>query len=304
MIPTRQQQIASLTSTVPSIVAQGDSAFEVGLLLPDGKILTLRTELPSDFPTVAPTIRIVDQGVTHPWLDSSGRLMGLSTLYRWDQRTSWLGNVVNEALKEFVKHPPHFNPAISAAQRISRPRASSPPRYSQSSQSKASHLQMPAVPSSFKELENRDSQELQSLLENEEKFLELFNSLSVVENIFSLRDSLRVGNEEKARENLSKSAEVDTLRMTVETLADQLNHVRREFAHLLEEQNSLDSPIDPYELANELEELAGRSDMESLQLEDSMFDDASMLETRLAEYRRLRTEYHVRKAKADLCRRM
>src|SRR4051794_29841090 len=102
--PSRYQQIASLMRTVPSAANRSpsdNSIFDVGIRLSDSKILTLRTELPIDFPRGPPTLRLLDPGAQHPWLDNSGRLAEPADLYNWNERTSDLGVVVQKALTEF-----------------------------------------------------------------------------------------------------------------------------------------------------------------------------------------------------------
>ena len=112
--PTRQQQELSLLSRVPSAARRADGVFDVGLRLVTGQVLTLRVELPPAFPDAPPTLRVVDAGATHPWLDAFGRVVGLSQLYSWNARTSWLGDAVSTALSEFCVHPPRIAASTSS----------------------------------------------------------------------------------------------------------------------------------------------------------------------------------------------
>jgi len=36
-----------------------------------------------DFPQVPPVLRFINPGVSHPWLDAQGRVVGLNELYTW-----------------------------------------------------------------------------------------------------------------------------------------------------------------------------------------------------------------------------
>ena len=58
---------------------------------------TLRVYLPAEFPVAPPAMQVVG-GLTHPWLDSFGRVVGCPTLVAWSPATSLLEGVVQDVL--------------------------------------------------------------------------------------------------------------------------------------------------------------------------------------------------------------
>jgi regulator of replication initiation timing len=306
----RNQQIASLLRTVPSAANRSphdNSIFDVGIRLADSKILTLRTELPIDFPRVPPILRILDPGAQHPWLDPSGRLAEPADLYSWDERTSDLGQVVQKALTEFCTRPPHINPALMGAQKVKTNWTGTLPApiQQQSSQrmdtSSQNTIQL-TIPDNFPEISNMDQKQLQELLENESLFAKLFESIEVFSNALQLRDSVRKGNIDKANENTAISKEVSNLQTKIESLNKQLSDVRQTFSSLLAEQRSISSPLEPKKLAEGLEYLARQTDAESEEVARKLFDDPAQLEANLNRFRSQRIQYHLKRAKADRCR--
>ena len=58
---------------------------------------TLRVYVPSEFPVAPPTMQVIG-GLTHPWLDSYGRVVGCPTLSTWSPTSSLLEAVVQDVL--------------------------------------------------------------------------------------------------------------------------------------------------------------------------------------------------------------
>jgi hypothetical protein len=155
----RAAQCARLTAFYPSASPGPDRAYyDLGLKLSSqspAAVLTLRTELPPDFPQVPPILRFVNPNVAHPWLDAQGRVVGLHDLYNWDWRVSDLGDVVRAltvpaaagltdcrfpasadgAMTEFTLHPPRLSQPAPPPPLPARPSNSAPPPSYSSSRS-------------------------------------------------------------------------------------------------------------------------------------------------------------------------
>ena len=83
----RDAQCASLMAYNPTARPSPDrSSFELAIKFPPNGAVTLRVDLPADFPRAAPALRITTPGVSHPWLDAQGRVVGLTELYNWCAR--------------------------------------------------------------------------------------------------------------------------------------------------------------------------------------------------------------------------
>jgi hypothetical protein len=305
---SRNEQVASLMRVVPSAANRSPSdnaIFDVGIRLSDQKILTLRTELPPQFPRVPPILRILDPGATHPWLDSSGRVADIAELYNWEERSSDLGQVVQKALTEFCTRPPHINPALIAAQKVQNnwvQTLPTPPQQTTSSSAENSQIIQLTVPNAFPELETLDQKSLQELMENDAAFIKFFESLSVVSNAMQLRDSVRTGNVEKATENITLGRDITAHQSSIDSLNQQVADARNRYSRLTTEQKMVESPLEPRKLAEEFETLARQSDEISEEAAMHIFDDAANVDSNLARFRALRVQYHLRKATADRCR--
>jgi len=303
----KSEQIESLRRCVPSAVSRSpeDTVFDVGIRLSEQKILTMRIELPVDFPRSAPVLRIIDPGATHDWLDSSGRVVGVSELYNWTERTSVLGDVVQKTLAAFCTRPPHINPALARrpSSNWTQPVQTPAPSRTRLNNDTSQQLIQLNVPESFPEIEKYDQKQLQDLLENEATFVKLFESLNVVNNALQLRDSLKQSNAQKARENIRANEEANALYQSLIPLNRSLNEVRQEFEQLLEQYSSATTPLDPRQICDGLDLLARQTDNASEELaRQILFDDVASVESNLTKYRELRVKYHLRRAKAERCR--
>lgn len=318
---TSADHTSSLLRSVPSSVLRErgprGTVYEVGIRLPNGPVLTVRVELPPDFPNLAPIIRIADQGVTHPWLDANGRVVGLSMLYHWNARTSDLGQVVQAALTEFCMRPPNVTPGFRAAaqaaaavpvqqQFVSQPVMPVPqpiakPNVEHEHSSK--DIQLPPIPDAYPELENLDDARLKQLMVEEEAYAIFFNNLAVVNDVQQLRDSLRGGNAGKARENVSVNQELTKSLANIEVLKGRFSKARLDFSAVSSQSAHLIGPaVQPSALPDEFDRLARDIDEESEALMSNLYNDPSAMDANLAKYRAMRVEYHTRKMKADRCR--
>lgn len=298
---SRWQQIERLQRSVPSAASRSadNNIFDVGLRLSNGTVLTLRIELGPDFPQTPPVLRITDPGVTHEWLDFSGRVAGLSMLYHWNARDSDLGQVVQFALTQFCIKPPHVSTSTAAS---AAPRSSvspQPPPLSNSSSPSTAQMESVQIPSDFAELDELTPAQLEELMTSEQAFATFFENLAVVSNLSTLKQSIQSENAAKALKNVSKSQQLDDAQRRLQALEEELDRERTKYSTMLQQEEA--SRVNPKFFADELEHLARQSDDLSEQFihEEDLAED---LEASMARYRAMRVQYHSRKAKAELCR--
>jgi Modifier of rudimentary (Mod(r)) protein len=110
---TRQQQVDALRAANPyAAPAREDPAnsWDIGLKLPTGMIVRVRTTLPDGFPDVAPTVSIVERTTSHPWLDADQKVIRSPELAAWTRERN-LGQTVLSIIQHFGTNPPVFTPA-------------------------------------------------------------------------------------------------------------------------------------------------------------------------------------------------
>jgi hypothetical protein len=323
---TRQDHISDLLTAIPSAALRNESTIDVGLRLASGKILTLRAELGQDFPQLPPTLKILDNGVTHPWLDSLGKVVGLNKLYNWNPRSSTLVDVVNTALTEFCIRPPqlnnnnnnnnngssvYINNGTTNTSRPPPPNSSSTTTNRTNSNNKLNinnsfhddndevqELDLPPIPASFPELQTMTSLQLQGLLDNDRTYHDFFNTLEYVSGPTSFVESIRHGNIDTAKKNLERKIEIDSLKNRIETTRESINKTRRDFQSLVTANAKITQRLAPTRLVEELEQLAKSIDAESEEIATS-FGTTEDLDATIDKFRKLRIIYHLRMAKAE-----
>lgn len=230
----RAKQIDSLRQYFPTVkeITPG-TIYEIPINLPpDRKLITLKINLPIDFPRVPPTLQIYPP-VRHRFVDAQMFVTAQAhnNLREWPVHTS-LGKTIYEIIQLFMKEPPQLGistgvPFIPPSnQRLpypvvnqsAYPNSNIPlstglpyPSYPEPPK-KESALPQAVIPSSFPELESKTPSELAQLLNNEEEFKKFFESLECVSTVKKVRDDLRNTNEELAKKNLAKEAEIETIR--------------------------------------------------------------------------------------------
>lgn len=342
----KDDQIARLLRQIPSAACRDPprrTIYDIGLKLTSASntVLTMRIELLPKFPEVAPTLQIRDAGVIHPWLDAQGRVVGLNDIYNWGPNSD-LGLVVQAAIAEFNLHPPRLvvpSSSSSPAPSSSQPAATASngnhvgstsrgggdrqsPRGGNGSSNGFGLL--PSVPDRFEELDKLSSSELQAMLDDDTKYLSLFNSLDAVATVVSLRDSITESNLTHASRNLDFKDEMDAALARVESLREEILKKRGELLHLLSASGASKflSQYEPKEVARKLVEKAMESDRESEDLSDSFIrssvnnnvsisatgqvssSQSPQLDEVFERYAKLRKEHHLRMAKAAACEKM
>lgn len=105
----KSKQIDSLKQGFPTVKEiQKNAVYEVPITLPNRKIITLRINLPPNFPKEQPAIQVMPY-VQHRFIDQQGYITPLAhdNLTRWTSSCG-LGKTVFEIVQKFMQDPPQF----------------------------------------------------------------------------------------------------------------------------------------------------------------------------------------------------
>ena len=119
--------------------------------------------LPEDFPVSAPFVAVSVTGLSHPWIESDGRVRGHPHLTNWNSHCV-LGNIIRNVVSEFMAHPPRPSsmvqqqPPSNAADSSVSSSTRSPSQQPQQAQSgqdsnQPNRIALPPIPSKFEDLE-------------------------------------------------------------------------------------------------------------------------------------------------------
>ncbi|XP_033743923.1 vacuolar protein sorting-associated protein 37A-like [Pecten maximus] len=230
-----------------------------------GNNIILIISLPPQFPQDPPTVTITPP-VVHPWVDPTQKIVGCQNLNSFSMHSS-LGHAIQSVVEEFKKNPPQirsqpygpqlgyppvpppnaqfsgFNPGGMAAGYPSPPTL--PPsipggsRVSpvldsrrQAEQSESTVTQNGGIPNvkvAFPELKKKSLSELNSILHEEEKVLEMIQNLPDVAKLAEDREKLSNECIGLARENLSKKPTILQMKQWVADKNSLFESMREEF---------------------------------------------------------------------------
>ena len=159
---SRQQQVDSLRAANPFAVGveQDPNSFDIGLRLPSGKIVRVRTTLPPGFPEngLPPMVRIVEAPTRHPWLDTQQRVAGSPELAAWAPSKN-LGAVVLSIIQHFGSVPPVFE-ALGAGAQLLQPGPYSQQQPPQQRQQPGPYAQQPQQQQQHQQHQQQRQQQL------------------------------------------------------------------------------------------------------------------------------------------------
>jgi hypothetical protein len=304
----RQQQVDALRAANPYAVGvAGDpNSFDIGLKLPSGQVIRVRTSLPPGFPEsgAPPTVRIVDTPIGHPWLDAQQRVVGSPELAGWAPSKN-LGAVVLSIIQHFGTNPPVFGAAPAPAgpqglmpgpyagaasassssrqlpvgdQQAQQPAAaaggaSAAAAAADAANSTRHHTPVPPIPSAFPELQSLSLAELQALLDDRssrrEWVLDTQESLPVFR---SLVVSTREEAAKAAQANMDAQADIAALRGTLRALQAANAAKADELKTLLAKRQAALERYAPSRLARDLQATADELDALSDSLVEQFCD--------------------------------
>lgn len=332
----RYKQVDSLRqyfSTLKEI--NKDSLYEVAITLPSRKTISLRIILGPEFPYQAPSLQIMP-AVSHRFVNEQMYVLPQmhEKLASWSVHTN-LGKTVFEISQKLIQDQPQVlgtsinsyggsypnageppppygmygntSTPSTPANNPSRPPTASPSSsissssVSSSSPTPSQQIRTPAIPSSFPELDQKSIVELNELLQNDDQFQALFDSLEVVKTMRQLRDDMRDGNEELAKKNVERTAELDALNQALNSKKETLQQLQAAVRGQQERQRDVQARLSPAVLLDRLVEAAQVAEAESDEiavtyLDSSASDDHKEFIKKFTEKRKL---YHLRAAKKE-----
>jgi len=331
----RFKQIDSLRQYFPTVkeIAK-ESLYEIPITLPRTRqTVTLRVSLSREFPRQPPTLQVLPP-VQHAIVDSQMFVLASAheNLAKWTVHAS-LGKTVYEVVQKFMKEPPHILQQSSiAATPAPQPTFSNtasskpPPPYGQqqpitavpqptpapapvpkqavtgsyqSSNTASTHTPLPVIPSSFPELEAKTPSELSQLLNDEQEFKKFFDALAIVQTMKKVRDDLRSNNEDLAKRNLSREAEVETLKRELATRHQIVSEKRTSFDAKFQRQQEIMKQYSTPALIAQLGAAAAEAEASSDVLANQFVSGGMDYKDFVKEFLDKRKLYHLRSAKKE-----
>jgi len=324
----RLKQIDSLRqyfSTVKEVVR--DASFEIPLTLPSRKTIILKINLSRDFPRVPPTLQIAP-AVTHKLVDANMFVTpnAHENLSRWNSNAN-LGKTVYEIVQKLMQDPPQIlqfttpapmpvaapapapapapatgpqsYPYATGGMGMSQSMSKPPPPYSQPSNSASGKTALPGIPSNFPELESKTPSELSQMLNDETEFNKFFESLPAVQTMKKLRDDLRTANEELAKRNLSREAEIEALKRELASRQQVVSDKRFAFEQKAQRQQEVMKQFSTPALIEQLSNAAQEAELSSDATANKFLAGEIELKDFVKEFMDKRKLFHLRAAKKE-----
>jgi len=331
----RIKQIDSLRqyfSTIKEITRE--SQYDAILTLPSRKTITLRINLPKDFPKVGPTLQIFPP-VQHRFVDQQMFIIPQAheNLGKWTLQAS-LGKTIFEIVQKLMQDPPQIlstpppqqmPPQQLPPQQIPQqgypnqypvatqssmgiPNKPPPPYQSpspsltnsqKSAQPIGTHTPLPVIPSSFPEIEARTPSELSQMLNDEVEFNKFFDDLNVVQTMKKVRDDLRNANEEFARKSLARESEIESLRREIDTRNRAVSEKRSTFEQKAQRQQEVMKQFSTPTLIDQLSTSAADAETASDAIANKFLAGEMDFKDFIKEFMDKRKLFHLRAAKKE-----
>jgi len=236
-------------------------------------------------------------------------------LLRWSIHAS-LGKTVYEIVQKFIQDPPllvpqnppptgNMGPTTMQQQSPQSPIPPSQPlmnspmqSFVQQPQSK-SHTPLPVVPSAFPELDGKSPMELAQLLNDENEFRRFFDSLNAVQTMRKVRDDMRTNNEELAKKNLAKEAELEKIRRELGARQQVISEKRGLFEQKAQRQQEVMKQFSTQALIEHLGTSAGEAEAASDAIANQFLSGEIDQKTFIKEFMEKRKLFHLRAAKKE-----
>jgi len=293
-----------------------DSLYEISILIPARKAtITLRVNLPKDFPRVPPLLQIFPP-VQHRLVDQQMYVTAAAheNLARWGVHCS-LGKTVYEIVQKFIQEPPNMLPQYtpSASTSASTLPVSPPPANNVSNQPpkplphipQQQHNQqqlqtsLPPIPTSFPELDSKTPAELSLLLTDETEFKKFFESLPTVQTMKKLRDDLRDNNETLAKKNLAKEAEIQKAQMDLSGRLNTIAEKRTSYEQKAQRQQEIIKQFSTTSLIDQLTEAASEAEQQSDGIAKKFLTGDMEHKDFIKDFMEKRKLFHLRSAKKE-----
>eukprot|EP01010_Urceolus_cornutus_P001323 NODE_1861_length_730_cov_167.491924_g1450_i0.p1 GENE.NODE_1861_length_730_cov_167.491924_g1450_i0~~NODE_1861_length_730_cov_167.491924_g1450_i0.p1 ORF type:complete len:169 (-),score=43.86 NODE_1861_length_730_cov_167.491924_g1450_i0:158-664(-) len=149
------------------------------------------------------------------------------------------------------------------------------------------------------EVQRLSVDELTDLLENQAKFEQFFNGLSVIQNRKALNADIQNGNEEMAATNLLMKGQIDSLKLEISELTSIISAQKNELDKKMALKAEIMKQNSPQVLYAKLKEATKQAEDESEKTSESFKKGEMDLKQFLKDYGDQRKLYHMRKQKLD-----
>eukprot|EP00761_Pharyngomonas_kirbyi_P012070 gb/GECH01012097.1/.p1 GENE.gb/GECH01012097.1/~~gb/GECH01012097.1/.p1 ORF type:complete len:342 (+),score=90.52 gb/GECH01012097.1/:1-1026(+) len=308
----RNRQITSVLQRFPEAkpVSPDRSVIDIPLLLPSGTRLTFRLQLDQGFPSKPPSLRLLGQAA-HPSLDHTGNVRH-PRIQNWSPHFN-LADAVGDVLNMFYTSPPRItaassspSPSPSPSPSSSSPSPSPSPHHTttpsrSSPASVSSKPQVPPIPSSFSELEQKSLSELRELNEDPDAFDRFVESLSWTREISRITDDLTSRSTQLAESNMRDGDTVNQVQQRVAELREKVDAIRPEVEELEQRQQRIMHQYSRESLLSRLQSKIGESEAVTESLASDFIRPGSehSMEDFIKEYREQRFTYHMRQLKKE-----
>ncbi|GAX23121.1 ESCRT-I complex subunit VPS37 [Fistulifera solaris] len=296
------------------VVGPGNETFHTFFRCVNGDTFVLRVHFNE---SRVPQMILHGVEVTHPWVDRQGCITGFAPLQSetaWRDSRLLLGQAVHHVIQELQTHPPilhritdptlernqqnRVRSSSSTSSTTIQPMEEEPPSYS--SLLHETHVEMPAVPTEFPELERLDREQLDALLSDELEFQAFCNKLDSVKTLVTMVTSVVDENATLARQNWEKKSELHGLYERATELQQQLREKVATFRTLEQQQDQLYRPVDSKKVIKDLIKAKKEAFDQSEQFADNWIDQQGNVDDFLAKFLEVRRLHHVRAAKLEL----
>jgi len=309
----KSKQIDTLKQAFPTVKELVKNAsYEVPITLPNRFLLTLRVNLPTEFPKAPPSIQVLPP-IQHRIVDQQMQVMPQAheNLQRWSSN-SQLGKTVFEIAQRFIQDPPKVVQQVQNTYANPNPpypfgtqnngQAMNPPSYGapiKTATPAVHHTPQPVVPSNFPELDRMTPAELGQMMNDEIEFNRFFEQLPVVQNMMKIRDDLRNNNEELARKTLTKESEIEKLRGDLQSSAEIIQQQRAAFEVKQQRQQEVMKQFTTPALIERLAIASHEAEMESDAMANRFLGGEMDYKDFIREFMDKRKLFHLRSAKKE-----
>jgi hypothetical protein len=161
------------------------------------------------------------------------------------------------------------------------------------------HTLIPAIPSSFPQLESMTMSQVKDLLDNESSFEDFIQQTSEVATLNELKQSIMSANVDAAEANLLHREKVERQTAELDSLGDDLQMKLEQFNKLDQERVALTSPPDLNATIKYLNHVKKEAYRQSEAIADDWVESGGDVGDFVKKFMEKRALYHTRAAKAE-----
>ncbi|XP_046440442.1 vacuolar protein sorting-associated protein 37A-like [Daphnia pulex] len=285
----KKKQIDSLRVFIEDVQEIHPGEYHV-LFHSGNRELTIKIQLPPDFPTQKPLIWI-SPAIQHNWVTDNGRIMSPG-LVNYSEHSD-LGQIVNAIIRELKKLPeiktfPNGQNGVSSN------------RETFLSASQFSQQQYFPIPPFIPELESLSRNQIKNLSENEDVLHQFVEELPQAEAA-SKDVQNHMDNVEKIARSVSDLKETwNVKRQKILEHYEMLNKLKQDWDSLNTQHHNLSQRYIPNNIEASLKQAASLADEKSEEIAEVFLSGQMDVDAFLSSYTASRTESHIRKTKEEI----